>query len=204
MAGSRPCFACNGEMSYNIRNIPYTYKQHTIYIEQPGFYCEKCGECLLSKEDNDKTEKLIIKFRRDVDGLLHPEMIKDIRTSIGLSQAEAGQYFGGGSQAFSKYERGLITHSRALDILLRLLSTRRLSIEDIKNCCDNSKKPEVTDKSDERHVDLLMNEFTYGIAEINARKTNTPTSDYLSNTLENAVFKDADNVHNVPERVEQF
>ncbi len=51
---------------------------------------------------------------------IDPEEIRAIRRELGLSQAEAGELFGGGPRAFAKYEAGTVTPSASLIKLLRL------------------------------------------------------------------------------------
>lgn len=52
---------------------------------------------------------------------LAPSEIREIRESLGLSQAEAGELLGGGPKAFSKYENGAVRPTAATANLLRLL-----------------------------------------------------------------------------------
>jgi len=49
-----------------------------------------------------------------------------------LSQREASELFGGGPNAFSKYERGEIIQSKSTDVLMRLVSSKKISIDDIR------------------------------------------------------------------------
>lgn len=53
-----------------------------------------------------------------------PEEIREIRQSLKLSQAEAGELLGGGPSAFTKYENGSIKPSVALIKVLRFLQKR--------------------------------------------------------------------------------
>ena len=50
---------------------------------------------------------------------------------MNLTQKKAGIIFGGGPMAFSKYERGIINQTRSLDVLMRLISINKISLEDI-------------------------------------------------------------------------
>jgi len=52
---------------------------------------------------------------------LSPHRIREIRESLGLTQAEAGKVLGGGPQAFTKYESGNQKPSAAMRNLLRVL-----------------------------------------------------------------------------------
>ena len=52
---------------------------------------------------------------------IHPEEVRAIRESLGLSQVEAGELLGGGPRAFTKYEAGTVKPAAAVVKLLRLL-----------------------------------------------------------------------------------
>ena len=65
-------------------------------------------------------KRLMIAFKKRVDGLLVGAEVQELRRKLGLSQAEAARVFGGGPVAFSKYENDEVTQSEAMDKLLRL------------------------------------------------------------------------------------
>ena len=52
---------------------------------------------------------------------MHPDEIRAIRLSLGLTQVEAGELLGGGPRAFTKYESGRVKPAAAIVNLLRLL-----------------------------------------------------------------------------------
>lgn len=116
------CPVCGkGQLKREARSVPFSYRGATIEVDQPGDWCEACGEGVLSAADMAVT----VKARHDAiartEGLLAADEIRRIRTKLELSQAEAGERFGGGVNAFSRYERGETMQPRALDQLLRLL-----------------------------------------------------------------------------------
>lgn len=55
---SRICPACGRERIREIRKVPYTIKDQTILVEQPGEWCA-CGEGVLTPEDVRSTEKIL-------------------------------------------------------------------------------------------------------------------------------------------------
>lgn len=57
---------------------------------------------------------------RERDGLLTGEQICEIRKTLELNQRQAASLFGGGSNAFNKYECGEVLQSFAMDRLIRL------------------------------------------------------------------------------------
>ncbi len=58
-----------------------------------------------------------------VDGIIEPKKIRSIRKALGLNQKDAGELFGGGHNAFSRYERGELAPPKALSMLLDLLDS---------------------------------------------------------------------------------
>lgn len=113
-----------GEESYQhqIKPLKLQYKSHLITVNQPGYWCNKCGEGVIGGEDRKATQKELQTFRARVDGLLIPDEIKSIREQLSLTQQEASKFFGGGVNAFSRYERGETPIPKPLSELLKLLN----------------------------------------------------------------------------------
>lgn len=63
-------------------------------------------------------------MERDDRQEITPKEIKEIRQSLGLSQAEAGRLLGGGPRAFAKYESGSVRPSVPMVKILKLLQIR--------------------------------------------------------------------------------
>ena len=126
------CPICNGAVKHAIKDIVYTYKNHTKNIEQSGHYCEQCGESFLSPKDLKFNKKDIADFKREVENLLLSDDLARIRKKLHLTQQDAAELFGGGIRAFHKYETGENIQSKPLDILLRLIDSNKISINDIK------------------------------------------------------------------------
>jgi HTH-type transcriptional regulator/antitoxin MqsA len=66
-------------------------------------------------------KRIVMAFRKQVDGLLTGGEITALRKQYKLTQAQAAQLFGGGPVAFSKYENDDVAQSEAMDTLLRLV-----------------------------------------------------------------------------------
>jgi HTH-type transcriptional regulator/antitoxin MqsA len=126
------CPVCGGPLGAQVQKVPFTYKGQTIELDQSGQFCASCQEAFLSPSESRSNDLTLKAFRNAVDGLLTPDQIKAIRKRLHLSQSEAARIFGGGPMAFSKYERGEVTHSRALDIVLRLLDTGTVTLDTVK------------------------------------------------------------------------
>jgi len=79
-------------------------KSVTVYAVT-GFHCLECGEAVYDAESYDRVgaagDTLVKAMRR-----ANPPEVRVIREKLGLTQAQAGKIFGGGVNAFSRYERG--------------------------------------------------------------------------------------------------
>lgn len=126
------CPICQAATIHEIRPRVITYKKREKIINQPAVYCDACGDFFLSPEDSKATEREMADFRRTVEHLLTSEEIKSIRKRFKITQKEASELFGGGVNAFSKYERGEAIQSRSTDILLRLIEQEKVGVREIK------------------------------------------------------------------------
>ena len=118
------CPVCGrGKLERKIQRQVFRYQGKTFRYEQPGLWCDACGEGILENADMDATERRLYDFRASVDGYLPTAEIRRIRKKLGLTQKRAGELFGGGHNAFSRYESGSACPPKSTDTLLRLLHT---------------------------------------------------------------------------------
>ena len=61
-------------------------------------------------------------YEVELVGYMSPSQIRAFRKKLGLTQVQAAEIFGGGPNAFSRYELGITKPSRAACNLLILLS----------------------------------------------------------------------------------
>jgi len=129
-------FCKNGFLERKTIRETYTYKDHSVELDQPGEWCHACGEGILNGEDLKVTEKQIRDFQAKVDGLLTSDEIRHIRKRLKLTQKQAAEIFGGGPNAFSRYERGEATPIRSTVNLLRLLEKHPEQLQELlpQNC----------------------------------------------------------------------
>jgi len=71
--------------------------------------------------ESKQNKRIVMAFRKQVDGLLTGDEITALRKQYQLTQAQAAKLFGGGPVAFSKYENDDVAQSEAMDTLLRLI-----------------------------------------------------------------------------------
>ena len=129
----KTCPMCDGSLKREDRMTVYTYKNHTKEIVQSGEYCVACGEGFLSSKDLKASQKEIADFKRGVDHLLTTDEVRAIRKKLKLTQKKASALFGGGVRAFHKYETGENAQSRPLDILLKLMDSGKVSVDDLQS-----------------------------------------------------------------------
>lgn len=112
-----------------------TFQHHGADLIVDGLECYICGECGADPVFEDQIRRnhaRVADARRHADGLLTGREILTLRKSLGLSQQDASEVFGGGSNAFSKYERGEVVQSVAMDRLLRLVARYPLLLDDLR------------------------------------------------------------------------
>ena len=118
------CPSCGAaELIHDTRDMPYTYKGESTSIPaMTGDFCPACGEVLFDQEYGDRYSELIGQFQRQVNAAyVDPAYITKVRRKLDLDQREAAELFGGGVNAFSRYENGKTKPPLALVKLLKLL-----------------------------------------------------------------------------------
>ena len=110
--------------------MTYRFKGRSIVLEQPGAWCDYCDEGILNGEDLQSTEAQLKEFRKSVRQEIAVSY-KSIRQKLGLTQKRAGDIFGGGVNAFSRYERGETEPPLATEKLLRLLDKHPELLEEV-------------------------------------------------------------------------
>ena len=127
------CPICSGTIEQQNKEVKYTYKEHNLNVIENTPTCTRCGESFLSPKELKNNQLQLTNFKRTVDKLLTTNELKRIRKKLELTQKDASEIFGGGIRAFYKYETGENTQSKSLDILLRLIDSHKISLNDIKS-----------------------------------------------------------------------
>ena len=105
------------------RDLPYTYKgEHTTIHAVRGDYCPACGESALTAAEASRVSAAMLEFNKQVNAsIVDPAFIARVRKKLALDQREAAAIFGGGTNAFSRYENGKTRPPLALVKLLIVL-----------------------------------------------------------------------------------
>ena len=118
------CPICGeAELIYDTRDVPYTYKgKKTTLSGVEGDFCPACGEVIVAAAAATRVSALMLAFNKQVNAsAVDPEFIIGVRKKLRLDQREAAEIFGGGVNAFSRYESGKTKPPVALVKLLKVL-----------------------------------------------------------------------------------
>ena len=118
------CPSCGAaKLIHDTRDMPYTYKgELTTVPAVTGDFCPDCNEVVLNREHGDRYSELIGAFQKQVNAAyVDPQYITKVRKKLALDQREAAEIFGGGVNAFSRYENGKTKPPLALVKLLKML-----------------------------------------------------------------------------------
>ena len=118
------CPVCGAaELIHDTRDIPYTYKGETTVITAvTGDFCPACAESILDAAESNRVMREMRAFSKQVNAaIVDPSFITNVRKKLDLDQREAAEIFGGGVNAFSRYENGKTKPPLALVKLFKLL-----------------------------------------------------------------------------------
>ncbi|MBP7863206.1 type II toxin-antitoxin system MqsA family antitoxin [bacterium] len=129
------CLFCGkAKMIRGVKDVTYTYKgQTTIIPKVGGEYCPECDESIHSGEESEYLSDSMLSFNKEVNSeSVDPEFIVKTRKKLRLDQREAAEIFGGGANAFSRYETGKTRPPVALVQLLKLLNSHPELLEELR------------------------------------------------------------------------
>jgi HTH-type transcriptional regulator/antitoxin MqsA len=118
------CPVCGAaELIHDTRDLPYTYKgEATVISAVTGDFCPACAESILDAAESDRVMREMRAFSKQVNAaIVDPQFIAGVRKKLKLDQREAAEIFGGGVNAFSRYENGKTKPPLALVKLLKVL-----------------------------------------------------------------------------------
>lgn len=129
------CVSCGkAKMVRDTRDIQYTYKGRTTTITNvSGEYCTACDESLHNEHESAYLNAEMLAFTKEVNGAtVDPAFIGNTRKKLKLDQREAAEIFGGGANAFSRYENGKTKPPLSLVQLFKLLDKHPELINELK------------------------------------------------------------------------
>ena len=129
------CPACEtAKMLHDTRDMPYSYKgESTVIPAVTGDYCMSCGEVVLDKDESVRVSTAMLEFNKQINSaIVDPEFIVNVRKKLSLDQREAAEIFGGGVNAFSRYENGKTKPPLSLVKLLSVLDNHPNLLREVR------------------------------------------------------------------------
>jgi len=129
------CLACGeAELVKDTRDLPYTYKgDFTVIKNVSGDFCPACDEVVLKTSESQRVSAAMLSFNKQVNtAKFNPNFIARVRKKLALGQQEAAEIFGGGVNAFSRYETGKTEPPLALVKCLKLLDNHPELLDEVR------------------------------------------------------------------------
>jgi HTH-type transcriptional regulator/antitoxin MqsA len=123
------------------------YKGNKQPLELHFLQCNTCHSEFATAAETKLNKRIVIAFRKSIDGLLSGKEIEELRKKYKVNQTQAAKLFGGGPVAFSKYENDDVAQSGAMDTLLRLIlksETAFWQLVEVKNMTNEIERNETS------------------------------------------------------------
>lgn len=129
------CPVCGAaDLVHDTRDVNYTYKgEATVIPAVTGDFCPACAEVILDMAESERYSALIKEFNKQVNAsIVDPGFITAVRKKLELDQREAAEIFGGGVNAFSRYENGKTRPPLSLIKLFKVLDRHPELLQEVK------------------------------------------------------------------------
>ena len=115
------CTYCDStDISQHTAPLTFQYKSENITYVCEYSICNNCGDEFVDTDQIHRNDASVREAKKAHDGLLSSTEILNARNTLGLTQTQASVIFGGGKNAFSKYERNEVSQSASMDRLIRV------------------------------------------------------------------------------------
>jgi HTH-type transcriptional regulator/antitoxin MqsA len=111
----------------DVRPMVVQYGSLARKVEAPGWYPDDDGDAIHTGADLKAADEAYAELRA-----AYAAHVKEVRTSLDLTQEEAGEIIGGGKRAFQKYESGTAPPSDAAVGLIEILWNEPKALEVLK------------------------------------------------------------------------
>jgi HTH-type transcriptional regulator/antitoxin MqsA len=148
------------------------------------YRCDRCGADPVLTDQIKRNQLRICDQKRRADGYLTSTEIKAIRERLRLSQSEAAALFGGGPNAFSKYERGEVIQGLSMDRLIRSAAHFPLVVGFLRSLtADSSEKTVVAPDAYTSTSELSLNDPWYTSKPVSGRTVLVSERDVSCNVI---------------------
>ena len=143
------CPTCGiGSLVPDTRDVPYTYKgKSTVIRGVKGRFCDNadCREVIMEMGESIRTSQKMLAFNKKVNATLTPiDLLTTVRQRFRLTQQQAGKVFGGGTNAFTRYESGKTKPPLALVKLFGILDKHPDLFEEVASLKGATRRPRKT------------------------------------------------------------
>jgi HTH-type transcriptional regulator/antitoxin MqsA len=116
------CAGCGGTVTVSCDPMTMELRGETVTVHgvEHGT-CNKCGEGFLDFYASAQFQAEAVRQLRQIKGLLTSEEIKELRRSLGLSQAAFEHLLGTGPKTVVRWEKGTVFQSSTADRLMRVI-----------------------------------------------------------------------------------
>ena len=115
------CVYCDNKMLEIREARTLNVAGRSVTVEHELLYCRHCDEELMLPEQVDAVLRRASSMIREEEGLLDSSEIVDLRTRLGLSQANFEKLLGAGPKTAVRWEKGTVFQSKTVDNLMRVM-----------------------------------------------------------------------------------
>ena len=112
---------CGGRVARSRTVLAVKLRQRTIDLAGDFERCSDCGEFFFGPGEVDDVQRRTAAIVRREEGLMQPEEIRALRTSLGFTQDQFETLLGVGPKTVVRWEKGTVYQNKATDTLLRLV-----------------------------------------------------------------------------------
>jgi HTH-type transcriptional regulator/antitoxin MqsA len=118
----RACGRCGGSVTVSGNPVPVELRGETVWVPDVEHgLCGRCGEVFLELPAVELIQKEAVRRSKQARGLLTPDEIRDLRRSLGMSQAAFENLLGTGPKTVVRWEAGTVFQTATADRLMRVV-----------------------------------------------------------------------------------
>ena len=113
------CMRCSGEYQEVTEPVTLRVQGRTVTADRTALRCPACGDTVASLQHTAELQRRVGAAIREKEGLLQPDEIREVRTSLGLNKAHFERLLGTGPKTVVRWEGGTVFQSKTADRLMR-------------------------------------------------------------------------------------
>ena len=150
------CPYCDSEQEYYIeKRIFEKYKGTYVNVEENVPICKKCKNELIINDIEDENLKRIYNKYREINNIITPLEIKELRNKYNISQRELTAILGFGKMTINRYENGSLPIKSQSDYLKLISKDSDEFFEKVKEAYDSNR---ITKKTFTKIQNIINNQ----------------------------------------------